>query len=59
MLDQRFFNLCKMMDAKVKPEKKFTKKVSFGQNWAQYLYSYISESFARDFFLKHQRIKKL
>ena len=40
------------MDAKVKPEKKFPKKLSFGQKLIQYLYSCISGSFAKAFFFK-------
>ena len=40
------------MDAKVKPEKKFPKKLSFEQKLVQYLYSCISGSFAKAFFFK-------
>ena len=57
-LGSGIFNLCFMMNAKVKPEKS-SKKLSSGQNLAQHLCSYISGSFAKVCSLNRQRMKKV
>ena len=44
---------------KSETRKKIAKNLSFGQNLAQYLFSYTSGSFAKVFSLKRQRMKKL